>query len=132
MKNQLSISDMRKLTGTWWLLKIGYGLYWFAVGIDKFFGMVTVSEQRVGKVTLSLIPVSLRQLLHIIGAVEIIIAVMILTKWPRWGSYLGLILMAGIVLNLILMGAHYDIAIHGTIIALGMSAFIVLTEVLGK
>ena len=93
---------------------------------------MTVSEQRVGQATLSLIPLSLTRLLHVVGILEIFIAVMILTRWPRWGSYLGLLLMAGIVLNLILMGAHYDIAIHGTVIALGMIAFLILTDILGK
>ncbi len=123
---------MNKLKSAWWLLRVTYGLYWGIIGIDKFFGLATQSEKRVSQTILSLLPFSLPQLLHIVGILEICIALLILTKWPRLGAFLGVILMGLIVLNLIVMGSHSDIAIHGSTIALGMIGFILLSDFLKK
>lgn len=122
----------KELTAVWWLLKITYGLYWGIIGFDKFFGFVTESEKRVSGYTLNHIPVGLPRLLHIVGILEILIAFLILTHWPKLGTFFGIILMGVIVANLIAMGTHYDIAIHGTTIGIGMVAFLVLTWVLKK
>ncbi len=132
MENCLSSADIKKLTITWWILKITYGLYWGIIGSDKFFGLVTESENRVSNVTLSLMSLSLPRLLQVVGIAEIFIAFLILTWWPRYGAYAGIVLMAAIVLNLVLMGAHYDIAIHGATIGMGMIAFVILTSILRK
>ncbi len=132
MENRPSSSDIKKLTIIWWLLKITYGLYWGSIGIDKFFGLVTESENRVGNITLSLLPLSLPRLLQVVGIAEILIAFLILTRWPRYGAYAGITLMVAIVLNLVAMGAHYDIAIHGATIGMGMIAFLILTNVLKR
>lgn len=126
------LTDARKLTLTYWLLKITYGLYWGVIGVDKFFGALTESELRVSHLTLDLVPLSLENLLRLVGMLEIIIAVLILTEWPRFGALCGIVLMGIIVINLITMGEHYDIAIHGTVIAVGMIAFIALTSSVKK
>ncbi len=115
--------NFSSVSGICQFLRIVYGLYWGIIGVDKFFGFVTESEFRVSKLTLSFIPLSLPQLLRVIGTLEIAIAVMILTQWPRLGAICGIILMTAIIVNLIAMKEHYDIALHGITIGAGMLAF---------
>lgn len=112
-------------------LRITYTLYWGIIGLDKFFGIVTESHLRVSQLTLSLLPFTMAQLLQIVGVLELLIALLIWCK-PRLGTLCGIILMTVIVSNLIAMGQHYDIAIHGATIGLGMVAFYILCGVLGK
>ena len=111
----------------WWLLRLTYGTYWGIIGLDKFFGYVTESHNRVSTHTLVFFPFGLTTLLRLVGLLEITVALLILTKWPKIGTTLGIILMALIVMNLIAMKTHYDIAIHGTAIGLGMVGFLLLS-----
>ena len=127
---ELSTQKTNKLVVLWWLLRITYGLYWGIIGIDKFFGYVTESELRVSELTLTLLPFPLETLLQIVGVLELVIALLFLTKWPKLGAYCGCILMGLIVINLVTMGEHYDIALHGIVIGIGMVGFIILTNVL--
>ncbi len=121
-----------RLHSIWFLLKITYGLYYCIIGTDKFFGFVTESHNRVSVLALKLIPLSMQYLLFFIGAIELLVGFMILTFWTRLGSYLGFILMMIIVVNIVAIGKHYDIAIHGTTIGIGMLALAQLTPLVGK
>lgn len=121
-----------KLDKIWLLLKMTYGLYYIIIGSDKFFELVTESQNRVSTLTLKLIPLTMQQLLAFVGIMEIILGLMILTLWTRLGAYLGFIFMMVIVVNLFAMGKHYDIAIHGTIIGIGMLALADLTSLVNR
>jgi uncharacterized membrane protein YphA (DoxX/SURF4 family) len=116
-----------QLRQTWLLLKLTYGLYYLIIGTDKFFGFFTESQHRVSFLTLSLIPLSLNQLLYVVGLLEIIVGLLILSRWTRIGAYAGFALLVVIVANIVAMGKHYDIALHGTAIASGMLALARLT-----
>lgn len=124
--------SLRPLIQISWLLRLTYGLYWGIIGIDKFFGLLTESENRVGGATLALMPLSLKSLLQTVGVIEIFIAFLILTKWPKLGTLLGIFLMALIFINLIMMRNHFDIAVHGAAICCGMIAFLALSFLLDK
>ncbi len=121
----------RSLVRLYQFLRITYTLYWGIIGLDKFFGIVTESHLRVSQLTLSLLPFNLAQLLQIVGVLELLIALLIWFK-PRLGTLCGIVMMAAIVINLIAMGQHYDIAIHGATIGLGMVAFYDLCRILGR
>jgi hypothetical protein len=105
------------------LLKITYGSYFCIIGFDKFFALFTESQNRVSALTLQLIPLSMPQLLGVVGILELFIGLLIFSKFMRLGIYLGIGLLILIVVNLIAMSDHFDIAIHGLAIALGMVAF---------
>ena len=128
METNPVISDPKTVGRVWSLLRITYGLYWGIIGIDKFFGLLTESEDRVSELTMILLPVDLVWFLRVVGVLEIAIALMILTKWPRMGAIGGVVFMGLIILNLIVMGEHFDIAVHGATIAIGMIGFIMLTK----
>lgn len=105
------------------LLKITYGMYFCIIGFDKFFGLVTESHNRVSAFTLFVILISLSKILAVTGILEIGIGLLMFTRFMRLAVYLGIGLLMIIVINLMSMGQHFDIALHGLAITFGMIAF---------
>lgn len=120
---------MKAIDRAWVLLRITYGLYFLIIGIDKFFGFVTQSHERVSTVALSIVCMAMSQLLALVGILEIIIGLLFFTRWYIPAAYSALILMLLIVVNLTCMGMHFDIAIHGFVIAMGIIGFIMISKV---
>ncbi|MCE3556081.1 hypothetical protein LWC33_32145 [Pseudonocardia sp. RS11V-5] len=80
-------------------------------GLDKFFGLLTDWEQYLAPQIDALIPGTAHQAMLAVGAVEIL-AGLLVAVLPRIGGYVVAAWLAGIIVNLLLIGGFYDIALR--------------------
>ncbi|MGA7926786.1 MAG: hypothetical protein WCA20_12380, partial [Candidatus Sulfotelmatobacter sp.] len=75
------------------------------------------------------VPVSPTTLMHVIGVVEIIAGLIVLSRWTKLGSYIVMFWLLGIAVNLLTTGMFYDLAMRDVEIAIGAFALSQLTTV---
>jgi len=119
----------QRLNSSWWALRIGFGVAPFLAGLDKFFNLLTNWKAYLNPLALRIIPVAPETFLHAIGVVEMIVGLAILTRWTRLGSYVASLWLVCIALNLVAMGAFFDIAVRDVLLALAAFTLARLTEV---
>lgn len=114
----------------WWLLKLTYGLAAIVVGADKFFNYIVDWSQYVSPMIASRLPatITMTQFCYVIGVIEIIVGLLILTKFTRIGAYIMVGWLLVIVINLLSMGKFYDIAARDVVMAAGALVLAWLTE----
>ncbi len=117
-----------RLNSPWWVLRIGLGLGPFLAGLDKFFNLLANWEAYLNPLATRIIPVSPVVFMHCVGVVEMIVGLAILTRWTRIGSYVAMVWLIAIALNLVTMGAYFDIAVRDVLIALAAFTLARLTE----
>ena len=118
----------QRLNSSWWALRIGLGVAPFLAGLDKFFNLLTNWKAYLNPLSLRVIPVAPETFLHAIGVVEMIVGIAILTRWTRLGSYLASLWLVCIALNLVAMGAFFDVAVRDVLLALAAFTLARLTE----
>ena len=80
-------------------------------GLDKFFGLLTDWDGYLAPQFDQLVPGSAHQAMLAVGAVEII-AGLLVAVLPRVGGYVVAAWLAGIIVNLVLLGDYYDVALR--------------------
>jgi uncharacterized membrane protein YphA (DoxX/SURF4 family) len=118
-----------RLEPAWWALRIGLGLGPFLAGLDKFFNLLTNWEMYLSPLAEKMLPFSASTFMHIVGVIEMIVGLAILTRWTRLGSYVATIWLICIALNLVSTGAFFDLAVRDIEIAIGAFTLARLTEV---
>ena len=118
-----------RLNTSWWVLKIGLGVGPIITGIDKYFNKLTDWGMYLSPVATKIVPVSVATFMHIVGVVEIIAGLVVLSRWTRFGSYLVMFWLLGIAVNLLTTGMFYDLAMRDLEIALGGFVLSQLTAV---
>lgn len=113
--------------GTWLMLKITYGLVAIVAGADKFFNVITYWEHYLSPNISVFIPLPTSQVMYGVGIIEIIVGIMILTKFTRLGAYVMAAWLVIIVANLLSMGMYYDIVVRDLVMAIGALALAQLT-----
>ena len=64
----------------------------------------------------------------IVGVVEIIVGLLVITRWTRLGAYLASLWLLLIVINLLTTGHYFDIALRDIGLCLSAFALARLTE----
>lgn len=100
------------------LLKWTYGLVPIVAGVDKFTHLLTDWDKYLAPVVTNIIPLSASAFMNVVGVIEIIAGILVLVK-PRIGSLVVALWLMGIVVNLLLTGQYYDIAVRDTVMAIG-------------
>ncbi len=101
------------------LLRIGFTVAPILFGLDKFAGVLTDDWTRyLAPAFNDIIPGSAEDAMHIVGVVEIL-AGLAVAFVPRWGALLVAGWLAGIILNLLLVGGYGDIALRDFGLLLG-------------
>jgi hypothetical protein len=67
--------------------------------------------------------------MHVVGAVEIVAGVIVLSRWTKIGSYIVMLWLIGIAINLLTSGMFYDIAARDLEVAVGASVLAQLSTV---
>lgn len=80
-------------------------------GLDKFFGVLTDWEQYLAPQIDGLVPGTAHQAMLAVGVVEVLAGVLVAVL-PRIGGYVVAAWLAGIIVNLLLIGSFYDIALR--------------------
>ena len=118
----------RSLDSAWWALRIGLGLAAFLAGLDKFFNILTDWSLYVSPFTERLLPISAGALLGVVGVVEMLVGLAVLTAWTRVGAYVAAVWLLGLSVNLMLTGRFLDIAVRDVALALAAYTLARLTE----
>jgi uncharacterized membrane protein YphA (DoxX/SURF4 family) len=118
-----------RLNRAWWVLRIGLGLGPIIAGGDKFFNKLADWGMYLSPLATKVVPVSTTTFMHLVGVVEILAGIIVLSRWTKLGSYLVLFWLLGIAVNLVTTGMFYDLAVRDVEIALGAFALVQLTTV---
>jgi len=118
-----------RLNTSWWALRIGLGVGPIITGIDKYFNKLADWGMYLSPLATKVVPVSATTFMHVIGVVEIIAGLIVLSRWTKLGSYIVMFWLLGIAVNLLTTGMFYDLAMRDVEIAIGASALSQLTTV---
>jgi uncharacterized membrane protein YphA (DoxX/SURF4 family) len=122
------MSDEKRLNSAWWALRIGLGLGPFLAGLDKFFNLLTNWSMYLSPTMEKFLPVSGPTFMKIVGVIEMIVGLAILTRWTRIGAYVAMAWLVAIAINLVTTGMFFDLAVRDLEIAIGAFALARLTE----
>jgi uncharacterized membrane protein YphA (DoxX/SURF4 family) len=118
-----------RLDWAWWVLRIGLGIGPFLAGLDKYFNLLTNWPAYISPLILRILPFSAQTFMHIVGLIEMVVGLAILTKWTRLASYVACAWLLAIALNLVSMGMFFDVAVRDVEIALAAFVLARMTEV---
>jgi hypothetical protein len=118
-----------RLDRAWWILRIGLGVGPFLAGLDKYFNLLANWPAYISPLALKLLPFSGQTFMHIVGVIEMIVGLAILTKWTRLGSYAASAWLALIAINLVSAGMFFDVAVRDLEISLAAFVLARITEV---
>ena len=119
--------DMDRLNLARRVLKIGLGIGPLITGADKFFNKLADWGMYLSPLATKIVPVSVPTFMHAVGVVEIIAGAIVLSRWTRIGSYIVMLWLLGIAVNLLTLGMFYDLAMRDVEIAIGAFALAQLT-----
>jgi hypothetical protein len=103
---------------SFWLLRIGFTVAPILFGIDKFATVMTDWTKYLASQYNDLIPGTATQAMHAVGIVEIAAGLLVAVK-PRIGAYVVAAWLAGIILDLLLLGGYADVALRDFGLMLG-------------
>jgi uncharacterized membrane protein YphA (DoxX/SURF4 family) len=129
MKATQSINTASRLDSAWWALRIGLGVVPFLAGLDKFFNVLTDWSMYLSPAAAGILPVSGPTIMRIVGVIEMIVGLAILTRWTRIGAYVAAGWLVAIAANLVTTGMYLDVAVRDLVMAIAAYALARLTEV---
>lgn len=109
----------KSLNASWWALRIALGVGPILSGIDKYFNKLTDWGMYLSPYATKIVPISTPTFMHVVGAVEIVAGLIVLSRWTKIGSYIVMLWLVAIALNLLTTGMFYDIAVRDLEIAVG-------------
>lgn len=80
-------------------------------GLDKFTNIVADWTSYLAPQATALVPLPAQTLMYVVGVVEIIAGIAVAVR-PQFGSLLVAAWLGGIILNLLLLGAFFDVALR--------------------
>jgi hypothetical protein len=117
----------------WKLMRYSYGLVVLLAGLDKVLGtdLIVAWPKYISPFVGNMLPVSVHTFLVVIGIIEIIVAILIFTRWTVLASYISAAWLVLISINLLMIGGYLDIAIRDILLAVGAVATAMLGHALG-
>jgi uncharacterized membrane protein YphA (DoxX/SURF4 family) len=118
-----------RLNQSYSLLKIVYGVVPIVAGLDKFTNLLADWKTYLSPLVVSIVPFSPSTFLPIVGIVEIVAGLLVLSKYTRVGAYIVTVWLVLIALQLVSMGRFLDIAVRDLVMAAGAYALGRMAEV---
>ena len=87
-------------------------------GIDKYFNKLTDWTMYLSPLATKVVPISAATFMHVVGAVEILAGILVLSRWTKTGSQIVGLWLVGIAANLLTTGMFYDLAMRDVEIAI--------------
>ena len=112
----------------WWTLRLTYGIIPIVAGLDKFTNLLTDWTRYLSPLALKVVPVSAPTFMHIVGVIEIVAGIIVLSRFTRFGAYLVSAWLAAIAVNLLTTGTYFDVAVREVVMAIGAFTLAKLTE----
>jgi hypothetical protein len=104
-----------------WTLRIGFTVAPILFGLDKFANWLVDWPKYLAPQFNDLIPGNAHQAMLIVGVIEIVAGIVVALR-PRFGGYLVAAWLAGIIVNLLVLGDYYDVALRDFGLLLGAVA----------
>ncbi len=123
MKDSVNQSEINKLQQ---LLKYTFGLVPIAAGADKFLNLLTQWDSYLSPSLLEMLPLDGSTFMMIVGVIEIIAGIIVLTK-TELGAYIVSAWLILIALSLIFTWHHVDVAVRDIVMAISAFALAKLT-----
>jgi uncharacterized membrane protein YphA (DoxX/SURF4 family) len=117
-----------RLNTPWMALRLGIGLTATLAGLDKFFNLLADWGSYVSPLAAHILPIPVSAFLGVVGVIEIVVGVAILTGWTRIGAYVASAWLLGVAANLVAAG-FYDVAVRDLVMALAAFTLARLTDV---
>jgi uncharacterized membrane protein YphA (DoxX/SURF4 family) len=119
----------QKFDRAWWALRLGLGTMAFAAGADKFFDLLVRWNKYLAPQAKRVVPMRSQNFMKLVGVIEMLVGLGILTRNTRLSSYAASAWLAAIAGNVVASGKHFDIAVRD--VELGIAAFALgqLTEI---
>ncbi|MGI9103463.1 MAG: hypothetical protein ACR2IF_13575 [Terriglobales bacterium] len=105
----------------WWSLRLAFFLGPFLAGLDKFFHVLTDWDKYLSPIAKNILGGYSHSFMLAVGVVEMIVGLLVITRWPRLGAYLASVWLLLIAINLVTTGQYFDIALRD--VGLCLSAF---------
>ena len=118
-----------RLSAPWWTLRLAYGLVPIVAGLDKFLNLLTDWRQYLSPAINALLPISPGAFMQIVGIVEILAGILVLSRLTRVGAYVVAAWLVLIAVNLLTTMRFFDVAVRDLVMALGAYALARMTEV---
>lgn len=113
-----------------WLLRVGFTVAPIVFGLDKFFHVLVNWDRYMAPFIVRQTPWSAHQLMHAVGAIEVVAGLVVALK-PRFGGYLVAAWLAGIIVNLLIIPGFYDVALRDFGLFIGAVALARLAAAFG-
>jgi hypothetical protein len=97
-------------------------------GLDKFFHVLVNWDQYLAPQLARVLPMSGHGFMLLVGVVELVAGLLVALK-PRVGAYVVAAWLAGIIVNLLILGSFFDVALRDLGLLLGAVALGRLSEV---
>ena len=116
-----------RLEKPWWALRLSYGLVPIIAGLDKFTNLLVDWKQYLSPAALRVLPMSGATFMYLVGIIEIVAGVLVLTRFTRVAAYIVAAWLLGIGLNVIASGRYLDVAVRDLALAVGAFVFARMT-----
>ncbi|GAA4888050.1 DoxX family membrane protein [Tessaracoccus lubricantis] len=80
-------------------------------GLDKFLNLLTDWTMYLAPLATDIVPVSPQVFMYVVGVVEIIAGILVAIN-PKIGSLVVAAWLLGIIVNLLILGGYYDVALR--------------------
>src|SRR5690348_13572981 len=93
------------------LLRTVFTVAPIAFGLDKFFNVLTDWPAYLAPFVDRLVPGTAQQAMYAVGMIEVVAGLLVAVR-PRYGAVVVAAWLAGIIVNLLLLGGFYDVALR--------------------
>jgi hypothetical protein len=80
-------------------------------GLDKFINLLTDWTMYLAPVATAVVPLPAQTIMYVVGAVEVAAGIAVAAR-PRFGSMLVAVWLLGIIINLLILGSFFDVALR--------------------
>jgi hypothetical protein len=96
--------------------------------VDKFFNLLTDWSMYLSPAAAALLPLDPATFMRVVGVIEIVVGLAILTVATRVGAWVAMVWLIGIAVNLAMSGMFLDLAVRDLEIAVAAYVLARLTE----
>jgi uncharacterized membrane protein len=93
------------------LLRTVFTIAPIVVGLDKFTHLLTDWTMYLAPVATAVVPLPAQTIMYIVGVVEVAAGIAVAVR-PRFGSILVAVWLLGIIINLLVLGSFFDVALR--------------------
>lgn len=117
-----------RANAAWWCLRIAFFLGPFIAGLDKFFHVLVNWDGYLSPIAQGVLGAYSHTFMLAVGVVEMVVGLLVITRWTRLEAYIASIWLLLIAINLLTTGHYFDIALRDVGLCLGAFGLAKLTE----